>query len=71
MSTESIRKAVKKYDAAHTRFIGLKLNLKTDKDILDYLELRRESGEGYQTVIKDCIRSTMADYGYYEENGSP
>lgn len=40
-----------KYDKANTRFIGLKLNLKSDKDILDAIE-----GKPMQTEIKRLIR---------------
>jgi hypothetical protein len=40
-----------KYDKENTRFIGLKLNKKTDKDILDALE-----GLPMQTEIKRLIR---------------
>lgn len=41
----------KKYDKDHTVFIGLKLNLKTDEDILKALE-----GKAKQTEIKKLIR---------------
>ena len=41
----------KKYDKNHTVFIGLKLNLKTDEDILKALE-----GKAKQTEIKRLIR---------------
>lgn len=40
-----------KYDKANTRFIGLKLNRKNDKDILDAIE-----GKPIQTEIKRLIR---------------
>ena len=41
----------KKYDKNHTVFIGLKLNLKTDEDIL-----RAIDGKAKQTEIKRLIR---------------
>ena len=44
-----------RYDAAHTRQIRLKLNLKTDKDILDKLD---EVGNK-QGYIKELIRQDM------------
>lgn len=46
-----------RYDAAHTRQIRLKLNLKTDKDILDKLD---EVGNK-QGYIKELIRKDMED----------
>ena len=45
-----------KYDKENTRFIGLKLNKKTDKDILDALE-----GLPMQTEIKRLIRIGIAE----------
>lgn len=43
--------ANKKYDAANTTFIGLKLNNNTDADILSALD-----GKAKQTEIKRLIR---------------
>ena len=43
--------AKERYDKANTRFIGLKLNIKSDKDILDALE-----GKPKQTELKRLIR---------------
>lgn len=40
-----------RYDAKATQFIGLKLNIKTDADILDALE-----GKSKQTEIKRLVR---------------
>ena len=40
-----------RYDAKATQFIGLKLNIKTDADILDALE-----GKAKQTEIKRLVR---------------
>ena len=40
-----------KYDKENTRFIGLKLNKKTDKDILNAIE-----GMPMQTELKRLIR---------------
>ena len=53
MATEAKRKAIRKYDAANTRQIHLKLNLKTDADILEHLG-KQESIQGY---IKGLIRA--------------
>lgn len=43
-----------KYDKSNTQFIGLKLNLKTDGDILKALE-----GKSKQTEIKRLIRKGL------------
>lgn len=51
ITSESRRKANAKYDAKSTQFIGLKLNIKTDADILDALE-----GKSKQTEIKRLVR---------------
>lgn len=53
--TDAKRKAIKKYDAKSTRQIHLKLNLKTDKDILDKLD----SVESIQGYIKELIRKDI------------
>lgn len=44
----------KKYDKNNTVFVGLKLNLKTDADILKALE-----GKAKQTEIKRLIRKAL------------
>lgn len=44
----------KEYEAQNTRFIGLKLNKKTDNDILQALE-----GKPMQTEIKRLIRIAL------------
>jgi DUF2075 family protein len=41
----------KKYDDNHTIRISLKLNLKTDKDIIDKIDMNRK-----QASIKELIR---------------
>lgn len=55
--TEAKRRAIKKYDANNTRQVHLKLNIKTDADILDHLE-KQENVQGY---IKRLIRNDMKD----------
>ena len=55
MATKAQRKAVEKYDAANTKQIHLKLNIKTDADILDYLN-KQENVQGY---IKKLIREDI------------
>lgn len=56
MTTEAQKRATLKYDSANTRQYHLKLNLKTDADIIKHLE-RKESIQGY---IKELIRADMA-----------
>ena len=46
----------KKYDEKNTIFIGLKLNLKTDADILSALD-----GKQKQTEIKRLIRKALEE----------
>lgn len=55
MATEAQKKAKAKYDKANTKQIMLKLNLKTDADILDQLD----SVENKQGYIKDLIRKDL------------
>lgn len=55
MATAAQREYVKKYDKANTTHIHLKLNLKTDKDILERLD-QVESKQGY---IKRLIREDI------------
>lgn len=53
--TQAYRDAQKRYDAKSTVFIGLKLNKKTDADIIAAIE-KQDSKQGY---IKDCIRRCL------------
>jgi len=55
MATEAQLRAIKKYDAANTKQFHLKLNLKTDKDIIEWLEKQ----EAIQSYIKRLIREDM------------
>ena len=55
--TDAKREAIKRYDAANTKQIHLKLNVTTDADILGFLE----SKDNVQGYIKDLIR---VDMGY-------
>ena len=56
MTTDAKKKANAKYDAAHTKQIMLKLNTKTDADILEHLD----SMDNKQGYIKGLIRQDMA-----------
>lgn len=60
MATESQRKANKKYDKNNTKQLMLKLNLKTDKDILDKLN----SVGNKQGYIKSLIRKDIGDNSF-------
>ena len=55
--TPAKRKAIKKYDQNNTKRISLKLNLKTDADILEKLK----SAGNVQGYIKALIREDMAE----------
>ena len=54
-STEAQLKAAAKYDKANTKSVFLKLNIKTDADILEYLDTVGNK-QGY---IKELIRKDM------------
>ena len=54
-STEAQLKASAKYDKSNTKSIFLKLNIKTDADVLKHLETVRNK-QGY---IKELIRKDM------------
>ena len=55
--TDAKRRAIQKYDSANTKQIHLKLNLKTDADIIERLS-GQTSIQGY---IKDLIREDIAE----------
>lgn len=59
MATDALKRAIKKYDAANTMQIHLKLNIKTDADIIEHLS-KQESKQGY---IKELIRDDMGNNG--------
>ena len=54
-SSDARKRADSKYDANHTKQVKLKLNLETDKDILERLE-EVDNKQGY---IKALIRSDI------------
>ena len=60
--TDAKRRAIQKYDASNTKQIHLKLNIKTDADILAQLE-KQASVQGY---IKDLIRDDLQHYKVIE-----
>ena len=59
MATEAQIKAQAKYDARNTRQVHIKLNLRTDKDVLEKLD-EVQSKQGY---IKRLIREDLAKAG--------
>ena len=68
MTDKRHQEAVRRYDAVNTKPIYLKLNLKTDADILYQLE-KVGNKQGY---IKYLVRKDMADAkrGQHTEVGS-
>lgn len=55
MGSAAHNRATAKYDAEHVRRYGIKLNLKTDADLIKKLD----SVESMQGYIKDLIRADM------------
>ena len=62
--TDAKREAIARYDAKATLQIHLKMNLKTDADILEHLE-KQDSIQGYiKRLIREDISGNQAkDYG--------
>ena len=56
MPTEAMKQAIKRYDERNTKQLMLKLNVKTDADVLKKLE---EVGNK-QGYIKELIRRDLA-----------
>ena len=56
--SEAQKRAVRKYEDQNTKQYHLKLNLKTDADIIDRLA-QQESAQGY---IKRLIREDMENH---------
>ena len=59
MATEAQNRAVARYDKTHTKFVIMKLNIKTDADILKRLD---EVGNK-QGYLKRLIRADMNGTG--------
>lgn len=53
--TDAKREAIKRYDAANTRQYHLKLNKKTDADIIELFD-QQDSVQGY---IKELVRADI------------
>ena len=56
MATDAVRRAVKKYDAVNAVQFHMKLNRKTDADIIDHLQ----SMDNVQGYIKGLILADMS-----------
>ena len=54
-------KAAMKYDAENTIVYRLRLNRKTDADIINILEAKKAAGESMQGFIKQIIRKYSAE----------
>lgn len=59
-STEAEKRRSMKYDAANVVQYNLRLNKKTDADLLALLADLRASGRSMQGWIKDAMREKMA-----------
>ena len=58
MTTEAQKKAGANYDRRNTKGLYLKLNKKTDADIIEYLE----SVDNVQGLLKQLIREHIAKH---------
>lgn len=65
MATEAQIKASNKYNKTNTVSKHLRLNLKTDSDIIEWLE-----NKSYATYIKELIRKDMKDKNDKQRNSS-
>lgn len=59
MTSEAKKAAKAKYDAKTAKYISLKLNQNTDRDLIDHL-LKQENVQGY---LKRLIREDMKKAG--------
>ena len=57
MATEAQRMATRKYDAANTVQVHLKLNLKTDADILEWMSKQKTVQGSIKQLIRDKIKT--------------
>lgn len=56
MTSEALRKAISKYDKNNTKQFNLKLNKKTDKDILDCLKQVKNKQGFIKEALRDYIK---------------
>jgi len=57
--TEALSSAQKRYDRNNTQHISLKLNKRTDADILEWIGRQRTAGQSVQGTIKSLIRDIL------------
>lgn len=50
-------KSQAKYDANHTIFVGLKLNLKTDKEIVEWLDKQSSRQGSIKSALKEFLKN--------------
>ena len=61
MTTDAQKQAIAKYDKENTVVYAIKLNRRTDADIIE----RLEAVGNRQGFIKDCIRAAMGTKVYH------
>ena len=61
MATESQRRASAKYDAANTTSIRLKMNIKTEMDIIERLEEVGNKSGYIKQLIRDDINKKRSE----------
>lgn len=59
MASEAMRKSIAKYDAVNTVQFKMKLNKKSDADILKRLEEMKGAEGGKQRYVKSLIRKDI------------
>ena len=62
--TQAVRDAQRRYNQKYVRQVALKINQRTDADIIDWLDMQANK-QGY---IKALIRADMAAHGYEPAN---
>ena len=58
MATDAQRRAVRKYDAENTKQFHLKLNKKTDADIIELLEQQKSVQSFLKQIIRDFLKKS-------------
>ena len=56
MTTEAQKRATAKYDAANTTQLKIKLNKRTDKDVIDRLNTVENKSSYVKSLIRDDIK---------------
>lgn len=58
MATDAQRRAVRKYDAENTKQFHLKLNKKTDADIIELLGKQKSVQSFLKQIIRDFLKKS-------------